>query len=66
VTKPEKKKILVKLVRSPIGFEKHQKEIVRGMGLLRLNKTVELCDTRSIRGMVAKVPHLVKIIETRG
>ncbi len=63
---PGKKKIVVKLVRSGIGFDRKQKEIIKGLGLLRLNRTVELADTPSIRGMVAKVPHLVKIIGSRG
>ncbi len=60
------KTIVVKLVRSAIGFDRHQKQVVLGMGLRRLNRTVELQDTPSARGMIAKVPHLVKIIETRG
>lgn len=62
----EKKKIVVKLVKSGIGFERHQKEVLVGLGLRKLNRTRELDDTPSIRGMVAKVPHLVKIVGTRG
>ncbi|MBI2836729.1 MAG: 50S ribosomal protein L30 [Acidobacteria bacterium] len=62
----EGKKIAVKLIRSGIGFTRHQKEILVGLGLRKLNRTVELCDNPSIRGMVAKVPHLVKIVGTRG
>ncbi len=65
MAKPEKK-IMLKLVKSGIGFDYRQKEIIIGLGLRRLNRTVELYDTPSIRGMVAKVPHLVKIISTRG
>jgi large subunit ribosomal protein L30 len=42
--------------------EKHRK-VLRGMGLTKLNRTVELEDTPSIRGMVQKVVHLVKVEE---
>ena len=58
-----KKKIKVKLVHSTIGRDKKQGEIVRGLGLRKLNSERVLEDTPAIRGMVAKIPHLVKIIE---
>ena len=54
--------IQVKLVRSLIGRTPHQRAVVAGLGLRRLNQTVERMDTREIRGMVAKVPHLVTIL----
>ncbi|MEW6363112.1 MAG: 50S ribosomal protein L30 [Acidobacteriota bacterium] len=60
----EAKRVVVKLVKSGIGFCKDQKEILRGLGLLKLNQTVSLKDTPSIRGMINKVPHLVKVIGT--
>lgn len=67
MAKQEKgKKISVKLVKSGIGFDRRQKEILVGMGLRKLNRTVELADNESIRGMIAKVPHLVKIVGSRG
>ena len=44
--------------------EKHRK-VLRGMGLTKLNKTVELEDTPSIRGMVQVVSHLVKAEEKK-
>jgi large subunit ribosomal protein L30 len=53
----------VKLVKSVIGSTRQQREVVRGLGLRRLNQTVERMDTPEIRGMVAKVPHLVRIVE---
>jgi len=40
-----------------------QKKTVKGLGLNKLNATRELADTPSIRGMIAKVPHLVRILE---
>ena len=57
------KKIRVKLVHSAIGRNKIQEKIVRGLGLRKLNSERELLDTPPIRGMVAKIPHLVQIIE---
>ena len=54
--------IQIKLVRSLIGSTPHQRAVVAGLGLRRMNHTVERKDTREIRGMVAKVPHLVSIV----
>ncbi len=56
-------KIRIKLVRSLIGRPQKQREIVRGLGLRRLNQVVERVDTPAVRGMVRKIPHLVKIVE---
>ena len=56
-------KIKVQYYRSAIGFDVHQKLVVRGLGFGKLNGTRELIDTPSIRGMIAKVPHLVRIVE---
>jgi large subunit ribosomal protein L30 len=55
--------VKVKLVKSPIGFNRNQAEVVRGMGLRRLHQTVELKDTPSARGMIHKVRHLVEVNE---
>ena len=59
----ESAKIKVQYYRSAIGFNEQQKLIVKGLGLRKLNATRELTDTPSIRGMIAKVPHLVRIVE---
>ena len=56
-------KIKVQYYRSAIGFTVHQKLVVKGLGLSKLNSTRELSDTPAIRGMIAKVPHLVRIVE---
>ncbi len=53
----------IQYVRSGIGRPKSQKLVVLGLGLRKLNQVVERPDTPQIRGMVAKVPHLVQIIE---
>ena len=57
------KTVRIKWIRSTIGFTHHQKGIVRSLGLRKLNQEVERPDTPQIRGIVAKVPHLVKIVE---
>lgn len=56
------KTIFVRWVRSGIGFSKHQKQMVRSLGLRRLNQTVELQDTPPVRGLVARIPHLVAVV----
>jgi len=55
--------IRIQYYRSSIGFSMQQKKTVKGLGLIKLNTTRELADTPSIRGMIAKVPHLVRILE---
>jgi large subunit ribosomal protein L30 len=57
------RKVRIKLVRSPIGFNKTQAATVEGMGLRRLGHTVELSDTPATRGMILKVRHLVDVAE---
>jgi len=55
--------IKITLIRSHIGKLPSHKAVLNGMGLNRRYKTVELCDTPEIRGMIKKVAHLVKIEE---
>ena len=54
-------KLRIQYYRSAIGFNKNQKLIVKGLGLRKLNAVREAEDTEAIRGMVAKVPHLLRI-----
>ena len=54
-------KISVTWKRSVIGFPRDQRRTIAGLGLRRLNQTVEHEDTPSIRGMVDKVRHLVEV-----
>ena len=56
-------KIRIQYYRSSIACPGTQKEIVRSLGLRKLNQVVERPDTASMRGVVAKVPHLLRIIE---
>ena len=55
--------IKIQYYRSSIGYSKKQKTIVRSLGITKLNQTVERGDTPSTRGIVAKVPHLLRIVE---
>jgi large subunit ribosomal protein L30 len=50
-------------VRSAIGYEKKQAQVLRGIGLRRIGHTVEVRDVPSMRGMIQKVRHLVKVQE---
>jgi large subunit ribosomal protein L30 len=54
-------RINVRLVKSPIGFNKEQAKVVQGMGLRRIGHSVELPDTDATRGMIHKVRHLVVV-----
>lgn len=54
------KKIRVTLVKSVIATKESHRATVRGLGLKRLNQTVELVDTPAVRGMINKVAYLVK------
>lgn len=59
----KEKIIRITLVRSPIGYSKRQKATVQALGLRRMNQTVEQVDTPVLRGMIAKVSHLVLVEE---
>jgi large subunit ribosomal protein L30 len=51
----------IELVRSPIGYSSRQRAILTGLGLRRMRQVVERPDTVEIRGMIAKVSHLVAL-----
>ena len=56
-------KIQLKYVRSSICAPTKQKKVIKGLGFTRLYQVIERPDTPAIRGMVAKVPHLVEIVQ---
>jgi large subunit ribosomal protein L30 len=56
-------RLRIQYYRSAIGFTERQKLIVKGLGFKKLHATREVQDTPAIRGMLAKVPHLVRILE---
>lgn len=59
----KKKTLKIKLVKSPIGYSERQKGTVKALGLKKINDSVEQADTPVIRGMIAKVSHLVEVEE---
>lgn len=56
-------KIVVKQIKSVIGRPESQRKILAAMGLGRIGKSSELDDNASVRGMIAKVSHLVSVVE---
>lgn len=61
-----KKTIVVKQIRSAARRPAVQTATLKGLGLNKMNRTRELEDTPSVRGMVNSISHLVEIIEERG
>ena len=55
-------KMQLKWVRSAICAPEKHKKVIKGLGFTRLNQVIEREDSPSIRGMVAKVPHMVKVV----
>ncbi|AUW58245.1 50S ribosomal protein L30 [Sphingobium sp. SCG-1] len=55
--------IKIKQIGSPIRRPASQKEILIGLGLNKMHRVVELNDSPEIRGMIAKLPHMVAIVE---
>jgi large subunit ribosomal protein L30 len=68
VTKKAKTKssktVRIQYVKSAIGTPPKHKLIIKGLGFKRLNQIVARVDSPSVRGMVAQVPHLVKIVDS--
>jgi large subunit ribosomal protein L30 len=62
-TANEGKMLRITLVKSPIGNTKRHKATIRALGLHRMNQSVEHVDSPSLRGMLYKVNHLVKVEE---
>jgi len=58
-----KKTVTVKQVHSPIGRTQDQHATLRGLGLGKMNRVRELEDTPAVRGMIARVKHLVTVVE---
>ena len=56
-------KLRITLVKSTIGAIPKHKKTVEALGLRKLNKTVEMPDNASVRGMIFQVKHLVKVEE---
>lgn len=56
-------KIRVEYYKSVIGYPEKQKAMVRGLGFSKLNQVREVPDNDSMRGVVAKIPHILRIVE---
>lgn len=64
MTQPtDEKRIRVTLVKSAIGYEKSQGRTAKALGLTKMHKTIEVKDNPAVRGMIAKIIHLVRIEE---
>ncbi len=57
------KLLKVTLVKSPIGYNSRQKKTVKSLGLRRMSQSVLIGDAPQIRGMIAKVSHMVTVEE---
>jgi large subunit ribosomal protein L30 len=56
--------VRVEYYRSSIGYSETQKRIVKGLGFRKLHGIREIKDTPELRGMVRKIPHLVRVLES--
>jgi large subunit ribosomal protein L30 len=59
----EKTMIVLKQVKSAIGYNQRQRATLVGLGIRRLHQVVKVEDTPSVRGMINKVSHLVVVVE---
>jgi large subunit ribosomal protein L30 len=55
--------IKIQYYRSSIGYAQKQKDMVKSLGITKLNQVVEKPDNAAMRGVVAKIPHLLRIVE---
>lgn len=62
-TRKKEKILQVTLVKSPIGYDVSQKRTVKALGFRKLHQTIEHTDSPSIRGMLAKITHLIQVEE---
>ena len=59
----DKKTIKIRQIGSPIRRPEHQRQTLIGLGLNKMHKVVERQDTPEVRGAIAKIPHLVEVID---
>jgi large subunit ribosomal protein L30 len=59
----ERKTIKVKQVRSGIGCPREMRETLKALGLGKMHRVAVRPDTKEVRGMIAKIPHLVQVVE---
>jgi large subunit ribosomal protein L30 len=56
-------RIRIRQVRSGIGCPIEMRETLRALGLGKMHRVAERVDTKEVRGMIAKIPHLVEVVE---
>ena len=61
--KAETNTIRIRQVRSGIGCPVEMRETLKALGLGKMHRVTERRDTKEIRGMIAKIPHLVKVVD---
>jgi large subunit ribosomal protein L30 len=61
--KSDVKTILIRQVRSGIGCPIEMRETLKALGLGKMHRVAERKDTKEVRGMIAKIPHLVEVVE---
>jgi large subunit ribosomal protein L30 len=59
----QKKTLRVRQIRSGIGCPRNMRETLKALGLGKMHRVVEQPDTKSVRGMIAAIPHLVEVVE---
>ncbi len=57
------KTLRVRQVRSGIGCPREMRETLKALGLGKMHRVAERLDTPNVRGMIAKIPHLVEVVE---
>lgn len=62
-TETNSESIKIQYYRSSIGYSQKQKDIVKSLGITKLNQVVEKPDNAAMRGVVAKIPHLLRIVD---
>jgi large subunit ribosomal protein L30 len=55
--------IKVRQIRSGIGCPREMRETLKALGLGKMHRVAERVDTKEVRGMIAKIPHLVEVVE---
>ena len=61
--KKKESTLKITMRRSPIGYSQRQKDTMRALGLRKMHQTVTQKDNEAVRGMIAKVSHLVEVEE---
>lgn len=62
-TEEQGKTVRIRQVRSGIGCPREMRETLKGLGLRKIHQVVERLDTNETRGMIAKIPHLVQVVD---